>query len=412
MKRTNFIIAILALALFALINIALQSAQASEGTVQFANTFLTVNLIAREALIRLRNALVMKMLIHTDYSNEYKKLGDTITVKKPATYIADEFDGTINLQEITESSVQVTLDHIADVSVNWTSKERALNLDDFADQVLTPAMEAIAQKIDTDIHKTVYKDVPYFIGVAGTTPDGLDDFANLRKELFKRGVPGADRRAVWDPDADAKFSILDAIVNAEKSGSTAALREGSIGRIQGLENYMTQNVQTHVAGGYSVLADVTITAGAAGATSIELTSAAGTSIAKLLKGDLFTLDGKQYVVTADTANAVAGVIAAVGIYPALPVAFGDLTDDAVTFADVTAGGHVANLGFHRNAFAFVQRPLEPPMGGAESYTTEFEGISLRVTSGYDMSTKKEIVSIDCLYGIKTLFPELAERVLG
>ncbi len=372
-----------------------------------ANNFLTTQLIAREALIRLRNKLVARQLIHTDFSQEFRKQGDTIRVKKPATYIADEFGGTINLQDIKEDSVLVTLDHIADVSVNWTSKERALNLERFGEQVLDPAMEAIAQKIDYDILSTVYKDVPYFVGTSGSTPNSLDAFAQARKMLNINKVPQSNRSAIWDPEADAKFSILDAIVNAEKSGSTQALREGAIGRIQGLNNYMSQNVVTHVAGTFTAVSDPKVKgAVAVGATQIEMDGGSGSETLK--KGDVMKIGSQFFVVTED-AVANAGAITA-KVYPAVSTAIAD--NASVVFPDKTAGGHVANLAFHKNAFAFVQRPLEAPMGGAESYTVSFEGLSIRVTAGYDMTTKKEIVSIDTLYGVKTLFPELATRVLG
>ena len=44
--------------------------------------------------------------------------------------------------------------------------------------------------------------------------------------------------------------------------------------------------------------------------------------------------------------------------------------------------------------------------------TEFEGLTLRVTFSYDARTKKQMLSIDTLYGYRTLYPELALRVLG
>ena len=70
-----------------------------------------------------------------------------------------------------------------------------------------------------------------------------------------------------------------------------------------------------------------------------------------------------------------------------------------------------NLVFHENAFAFVTRPLIAP-AGVESYTTSYNGITLRVTRGYNMQYKKEMLSMDVLYGYKTMYPELACRVLG
>jgi len=379
-----------------------------------ANTFLTANLIAREALPILANNTVMPQLVHTDYSNDYKKAGDTIQVRKPAVFTAVEFDGDLTgeYQNITETNVLVQLNKIADVSVEVTSKELTLNVEDFNAQVVEPAMVALAQKIDSDL-TDLYVDIPYFYGASGTTPDELADIAGVRKVLMNNKCPNDNnKRLVVDEEAEAKFLALDSLVNVDKSGTTDALREASLGRVYKMGLYMDQNIKTHTAGAYSALADVTITAGAAGATTIELTSAAGASTAKLLKGDIFTLDGNQYVVTADTAAAVAGVVS-VGVYPAIPVAFGDMTSDAVTFADVTAKAHTANLAFHKNAFALVSRPQMSPMGGADSYSTMADGtINVRATMDYDMNKKQNIVSFDVLYGVKTLYPELAARLLG
>jgi hypothetical protein len=371
------------------------------------NTFLTAQLIARQALPLLQENMVMPALVHRDYSDDFKKQGDTIQIRKPAVFVADEFGTTINLQDVGEGQVLVQLNKIADVSVELTSKELTLNVEDFNQQILSPAMLAIAEKVNGDL-LGLYHSVPYFVGASGVTPDALDDFANARKTLNMNRVPLSTRGAVWSPDADAKLSIIPSVVNAEKSGSTMALREGAIGRIQGLDNYMAQSVKTHVAGGYTALTDVKATA-LAGASTIPLTSTAAASTATLKKGDIFTLGGNQYVVTADTAAAVAGVIASVAIYPALKAS---VTAVAVTFADVTARAHVANLAFHKGAFALVTRPLEMPKGATESYVTSFNGLSLRIVFGYNVTTKKQIMSVDMLYGVKCIYPELAVRILG
>ena len=181
---------------------------------------------------------------------------------------------------------------------------------------------------------------------------------------------------------------------------------------------MSQAVKTHTAGGYAALADVAATCDVSAANAVDATtgftysavtleSTAGASTAKLLKGDLLTIDGKGYVVIEDTAAAIAGDVTA-KIFPALSE---DITAEAVTFPDVSAGGHVANLAFNRNAFGFVTRPLEPAIG-VDSSVTNFGGLTMRVTMGYDMDTKKQIMSIDVLYGYAPLYPELAVRILG
>jgi len=371
------------------------------------NNFLTTKTIAREALMRLRNQLVMRPLVYNDYSNEFRKQGDTIRIKKPAVYEAKKFTSQIDIQDIKEDRIEVKLDTIADVSINISSKERSMNLENFSEQVLAPAMEAIAQQVDEDLHK-LSSDIPYWVGQAGVTPDGLDDFANARKKLNQNKVPFGNRNAVWNPEADAKFIQLASLVNAEKSGSTAALREGAIGRVAGMNNYMSQNVLTHTAGSYVSAAGTKVKVQpAVGDTTIQIKSTDG-GTGTLKKGDLFSIGADQYVVTAD-AMASANDIT-VSIYPSVKSAYAVDTD--VVFADKTALAHVSNLAFHKKAFALVVRPLEPPRGGADSYTTSFEGLSLRVTSSYDINKKLEIVSIDILYGTKTLYPELATQILG
>jgi hypothetical protein len=409
-SRNPLIAAITVLVLMIVSAILFQFESTKDGVI-VANTFLTTQIIAREALMRLRNFLVMKALVYNDYSGTFQKQGDEIRVKKPPVYIADEFGGTINLQDIGEDSVFVKLNHIADVSIGWTSKERALNLDDFNQQVLDPAMEAIAQKIDADIHKEFYKAVPLFVGQSGVTPDDLTDFADASLILTQNKVPLSNRVAVWDPTAHSKFTVLPAIVNAEKSGSTQALREGSIGRIQGLDNYQTQNVQTHVAGSFTAVSAPKVkTLAVAGSNTIILKGGAGTET--INEGDVFyiTSGGKKYYYAAASNATASGGDVSVTTYS--KVQFAHTVDDVVTFPDKTAGAHVSNLAFIKNACAFVARPLEAPMGGVSSYTANFEGIGLRVTAGYDINTKKEILSLDTLYGIKAIYPELATRILG
>lgn len=369
-----------------------------------ANEFITVKEIARQILPRLIENLVFPNLIHKDFSQEYVTgKGATIQVKKPVILTAKEFNesqGT-SAQDVKEESVDVTLDKLATVDVEFGAIQRATNVDDLNRLFLEPAAVALAEKINSD-GLFLYKDIPYAVGTAGTTPSKLTDLANVRKILNTNKVPVAGRVAVWDPEADANFTTIDAIVNAEKSGSTAALREGSIGRVFGLDNYMAQGVKQHTTG-ITKATDVKVNGKVtAGATSIAIDGTALTG--KLVKGDILTIKKNNYVVVEDTADASTNAITSVKVYPALP----EIADDTVV---TLVSGHTANLAFNPMAFAFVTRPLVAP-AGVESYVTSYNGITLRVVRGYDMKYKKEMLSMDVLYGYKTMYPELATRVLG
>ena len=96
------------------------------------NTILTPDIIAREALMVLRNNAVMANLVHRDYSNEFVgAVGDTITVRKPATFVANEYSGAIEVQDATETGVEVKMDKHLDVSFAVTAKQLTMDIADF-----------------------------------------------------------------------------------------------------------------------------------------------------------------------------------------------------------------------------------------------------------------------------------------
>lgn len=366
-----------------------------------SNTFISVQEIARGILPRLIDNLVFPMLCYKDYSNDFVRgKGDTVLVKKPVYLTAKDFtDGSdISATDIKEKTVPVTLDHLATVDVVIGAKEMALNVDDLNRLVFDPAASALAEKINEDGLK-LYKDIPYIAGTAGTTPSALSDFSAARKILNKNKAPLANRYAVWDTDADAKFTEIGNLVKVNESGENKGLREGEIGRVFGLDNYMSQAIQSHTSGGTGTV--LIAEDAAAGATSIKVDGVT----ASFKVGDVLSIADTEgtYVVTAFTT--LAATAQTLTIYPALLGSAGN--DKAVT----VTGNHVANLAFHKNAFAFVTRPLIAP-AGTESYTISQYGISLRVVRQYSITTKRETTSVDILYGYKTMCPELAVRYLG
>ena len=349
------------------------------------NTFIDVKNIARPALVRLIENLVFPNLIYKDYSSQFVDgLGAKIQVKKPVVLEAKEFDSAtgVTAQDVKESSVEVELNKIATVDIEVGALEGAVSFDDANRLFIEPAAVALAQKINSD-GLDVYKDIPYIGGAAGTTPDDLTDLSEVRRILNANKVPVPGRVAVWDTNADAKFTTIPAIVNAEKSGSTSALREGSIGRLFGLDNYMSQSVKAHTTGITAATAAKVTNIVAVGATTLDIS---GTTLTgKFVAGDVITVGTNSYVVTEDSAAAAANAITGIKVYPALPAITANTTVTLV-------GSHVANLAFNPNAFAFVTRPLVAP-AGVQSYVTSYNGVSLRVTRGYDMKYKKEMMSM-------------------
>jgi hypothetical protein len=293
------------------------------------------------------------------------------------------------------------LDKLLDVSFEVTSEQLTMDIADFSSQLLQPAMQSFAQKIDLYL-LGLYKDVPYATGTAGTTPDDISDITNARMVLNENLVPMISRRLVIDPEAENAFLQI------------AAFHEASLGRKFGFDIYTDQNVLTHTKGTLAVGGGtnpkiVPKTATDAGSVSIVLAVTGGTSptlTGTLAVGDILTIAGNLYVVT-EAATAESNEITA-KIRPGLKA--DAATTDTVTLTD----SHTASLAFHRNAFALVTRPLALPKGLAngQKAVVSYDGFGLRVIYDYNSQYKKDVVSIDMLCGVKTLDPVLACRLMG
>ncbi|MBQ2278840.1 MAG: hypothetical protein II333_09745 [Clostridia bacterium] len=204
------------------------------------NTILTPDIIAREALMVLRNNAVMPKLVHRDYSSEFVAgVGNTITIRKPATFTANEFGEEIQIQDATESGVSVKMDKHLDVSFSVTSEQMALDIADFSEQLLVPAMQAFADKVDT-----------YLLGLSSGITNVIDhasgaitpeDLVDARAMINK--APLANRYAVVSTTAEADLLKTELFVSAEKVGDNGtALREASLGRKFGMDIYSDQNI--------------------------------------------------------------------------------------------------------------------------------------------------------------------------
>ncbi len=373
-----------------------------------ANTFITLKTIARKALPRLMDELVFPSLVYKDYSDSFSELGDTVQVRKPVLLTASEFDQAagVDYQDINESSVDVKLDKLATVDVAAGAIESAVSLgseEALERDFIEPAIHALAEKINSD-GLMLYRDVPYCVGTAGTPIGTLNDLSLIRKKMNDMKIPSANRVAVLDSEADAALITVPALVNAEKSGDTKALRQGCLGRVFGVDYYMSQAVKKHVSGLSSANGLKLSAAVSAGADSLSLTASQLTG--KLVKGDLLLIGSDTYTVTQDSASASSNAISGVKVYPLLKAY-------AANTSVTPIASHTAGLAFDPSAFAFVTRPLINPNGrGVESYVTSFGGVSLRVTKGYDQKYKKSTYSMDVLYGYRTVYPELAVRILG
>lgn len=93
-----------------------------------------------------------------------------------------------------------------------------------------------------------------------------------------------------------------------------------------------------------------------------------------------------------------------------PLIVGIANDDKINFGP--GGGY--NLAFHKNAIAFVNRPLAQPMSGTGVRTAvrSYQDVALRASISYDASLQEHRVTLDMLYGVQVMDTSLGGVLLS
>lgn len=408
-----------------------------------ANSLLTDSAITRESLMALKNNLVMVKNSTTEYSDQFAvmgaKKGSVINVRKPSRYEVTE-GAVLNIQDSVDQSVALTLDKHYHVGMAFAEVDRTLSIDKFRERYIDNAMLALANKIESQFAADMYAQVYSSVGVpsASALPSTLKGFTNAKATISSLGGPKGMYMAVIDPLVQA--SLVDGLKSLFQSSNEIKKQyeEGIMGYAAGCKFMESQIVPKHTIGALGGTPLVNGTT-ANGATTI-VTDGWSNSITNILRaGDVFTIAGvnsvnpqtrqstgqlAQFVVAANLSSSGAGAVtitidralAVSGQYQnitALPAdnAVIQIFQHASSYAGIVAP---QNLVFHKNAFLFGSADFELPSEGvkASRAVDKESGLSLTMTSQFDITNYRNITRLDFLGGWKCAYPELACRVVG
>jgi hypothetical protein len=430
---------------------------------------------AQESLMILENNMVATNLVHRDFSNQIAQFGDVVNTRKPGSFTAKRKgqDDDVVDQDASATNVAVPLDQHLHTTFVIKDGEESKSMKSLVDEYLRPAAISLAEAADQIVLGQVYKFLPNAVGKLGTAVT-KDTVIAAREKMNALKVPMSGRNLLIGPNMEGQLLGIADFVNAEKVGDDGtALREGSVGRKFGFDTYMAQQVPSIIGAGGTVTGAVNNAGGyAIGATAITVDGFA----AAITNGSWCSIDGQPHrisatvggatptqitidsplraavadnavivVYTPSQVNLVAGYVAkwykGIVYDTVTPIKTGQLvsTPDGQIFSAIggTDGTTVmldrptvssladnAVLGrgpngeygfaFHRNAIAFVTRPLSTPRAGtgALSSVASYNGLGLRVTITYDGKAQGHRVTLDMLAGVKELDPSLGVPVLG
>lgn len=362
---------------------------------------------AQETLAQLMKKSVMINLVYKGFSGEVANRGDVVNTRMPGTLTADDVNlSALAAETPTATNVAITLDTWKYVRFAIDDKTASLSMKDLVAEFMEPAAVALRDKVEYSLFQLA-KDVGQYVGAATDPPDSVADFAEVKKAMDTFYIPSENRVCVLSPAAELDYHTVFYAADTLGDGGRE-LRTGELGRKFGIDFFSSTEVPSWTKGTNDGAGAIDNGAGyAAGTTTIHVdalgqnkTVTAGTSIA---------IGGYYYAVTtlATSSNDGEGECDLV-ITPGLQAA---VLDDAVV--TVHASDHVMNLAFVPTAFALVSRPLARPTApGANVAVVNYGGVGLRSSVWYEAKDKKTYVDMDLLYGVKTIDPRKACRVLG
>jgi hypothetical protein len=413
-----------------------------------ANNILTPTMITREAVRILHQKLNFVGNVNKQYDDRFAqsgaKIGTTLNVRMPSKYEV-RTGATLSAEDHVERSTPLVVSSQYGVDVNFTSVELTMELDDFSDRFLKPAMAQLAAKIEADALAVAYKRT---FNYTNATTDGLLTYKRFQqngRNITNELGDLSDRTAILTPDSIVEFN--DAVKGLFQDDTAIArqYREGRMGRTGGFEVYENTLIPSHTTG---TLAGSPVTNGTAlGSTTTDnewvsqtdLSVDGATSGTTLKAGDIITLDGvyevhpetrlntgklRKFVVQSDVTLTTAATAYTVTVKPGLITGSGNAFQNCVlsgvsdtdgltvTLIGTTDTQFRQDLFFHKDAFLFATADLEDvSQYGAWGSRGVQDGISMRVARQYDINNDKIPCRIDVLWGFAELYPELASRHL-
>ena len=392
------------------------------------NTNLTPDQITRAALVILHQKLTFLSGVNRQYDDSFAqsgaKIGDSLRIREPDQYTV-RTGKVMSIQNVVEQSQTLTVATQKGVDTEWNSKELTLDIDDFAERKLEPAMSVLASVIEADVLQSVTRDVYQIVD----NDAAAISFKNVLQagEKLNDSLTPSDGQRRFLLSTSHQVTLVDALKGLFQDSAQVSRQyvDGLMGRTGGFDFAWSTHASDHTTGtaakttGY--LVNGASQAGAA------ITVDGGTTT--FLVGDVITFAGvnavhaetkadtgklQQFVITANsgtsaTSLAISPSIVATG---ARQNVTGSPADNAA-IVKVGAGANEklnSSLAYHKDAFTFVTADLVMPRGTDMASRQTLEGISMRLVRDFDITNDEFPVRFDVLYGFKTLRPQFACRV--
>jgi hypothetical protein len=388
------------------------------------NSLLTINQITNEAVRLFTQSNAFLRTVSRQYDDQFArtgaKIGSTLRVRLPNDYTVST-GPAITPQGTNEQNTSLTVATQANVPVSFGTAEKTMQLDDFSERILAPAVNRLAAYVAADLMNVAGQSANIVANLSGSTlsSPNATTWLTAGSAIDQNLAPRYDRKVILDPVTQARtVSSLAGLFNPQVKISdqyeTGIISKDTLG----FDWMYDQTTQVHTVGSFSA---GTVNGASQTGSTLTVNAITGT----LNQGDIITIAGvyainrltgqsqgqlRQFVVTANVNSGATSI----PIYPAItpaPAAFNTVTASPANSAAISlvmpaSSSYRQNLAYYPEAFTLATADLEMPTAGVvQAARANFDGISLRMIEAYDVMSDSLITRMDILYGYAAIKPE-------
>lgn len=404
------------------------------------NKVLTHSMIAREAAAMLLEKSVFIRSVSRDREQDvrkevdgYKK-GGKVTIRVPPVPVVTEGnvlnqdDQNINAQE---QEVVLKVDTHKHVGLQFGVYERELEIADYKERFLKPAVNSLASVVDADILKKAIITVNNFTLYGTNEKHPLAPFGRIRSAMNRALSPDADRKVITSSDLQNDIVDNSGTLFNPNPEIAKQYKEGYVGRARGFDFFESEHIWSLTNG---KTAGITTNAAAQTGSALAVKGLANGDVIEA--GQVFEIPG-VYMLHPLTRQKTAhlmqftvlekvtagGATAALHIYPEI---IPDLDANNKRNANATVDKAPVDsavlvfvgdendlieqaLAFDPHAFAAAFVPIGV-IPNAEGYMFKSDAFALTIQTGGDIKNLNTDTRLDVLYGFTTVRGNHAGRV--
>jgi len=412
-----------------------------------ANSILTPTMITREAARILHQSCNFVSNVNQQYDDRFAqtgaKIGTSLNVRMPSMYNV-RTGAAISADDHVERSTPLVVSSQWGVDVSFTTAELTMELDDFSERFLKPAMSKLAAKIEGQCLTIAKNRTANYTNGTTNTLMNYRYYQQNGKNITQELAPRTDRTAILTPDSIVEFNDAVKGLFQDSSAISKQYKEGMMGRTGGFDVYENTLLPGHTNGtfaGSAVTDGTTLGTSTTANTWVSQSTISidtATSGTTLLAGDVITIANvyevhpetkastgrlRRFVVQSDVTLTTLATGGDAVVKPGLIYGSGnsfqncflnnaDTDGLAVTLIGAAGADFKNDMFFHKDAFMFGSADLEDvSQYGAWGSRAVQDGMSIRIARQYDISTDQIPCRIDILWGFAELYPELASKHL-